>query len=305
MKVLVTLFFFSFSTFIIGQESSSLSIGARLGLSFSFGTHTNALGLCANAYIATNHVQFNLGGTYKYNFTGLGQRSDFTESLVNTGLVLFSGKKTNPIPFPFELGFLNHQSSSPYSLGYGYIWYFYGLETRQRSGSWKVEIERISLTFENDLFGGQGKDRFRTGALLLSYRDSLQSVSLGVQLWTGETKGGRVVPESTNEFPNGYKDLSANYLGKTSHGIVFVGYTKKVALHVAPSFRLGVDSEHVRHLFQNKISHNLGNLPFRRTHKSVYYPMLSNEGYPVLNHSQIRKSKPYFQYSLNEQTSYL
>jgi hypothetical protein len=25
----------------------------------------------------------------------------------------------------------------------------------------------------------------------------------------------------------------------------------------------------------------------------------------VLNHSQIRKSKPYFQYSLNEQTSYL
>ena len=303
MKVLVTLFFFSFSTFIVGQESSSLSIGARLGLSFSFGTHTNALGLCANAYIATNHVQFNLGGTYKYNFTGLGQRTDFTESLVNTGLVLFSGKKTTPIPF--ELGYLNHQSSSPYSLGYGYIWYFDGLETRQRSGSWKVEIEQISLTFENDLFGGQGKDRFRTGALLFSYRDSVQSVSLGVQLWTGETKGGRVFPESTNEFPNGYKDLSANYLGKTSHGIVFVGYTKKVALHVAPTFRLGVDSEHVRHLFQNKISHNLGNLPFRRTHKSVYYPMLSNEGYPVLNHSQIRKSKPYFQYSLNEQTSYL
>jgi hypothetical protein len=216
---------------------------------------------------------------------------------------LFSGKKTNPIPF--ELGYLNHQSSSPYSLGYGYIWYFDGLETRQRSGSWKVEIERISLTFENDLFGGQGKDRFRTGALLLSYRDSMQSVSLGVQLWTGETKGGRVFPESTNEFPNGYKDLSANYLGKTSHGIVFVGYTKKVALHVAPTFRLGVDSEYVRHLFQNKISHNLGNLPFRKTHKSVYYPMFSIEGYPVLNHSQIRKSKPYFQYSFNEQTSYL
>jgi hypothetical protein len=303
MKALVTLFFFSFSTFIFGQEIRSLSIGARVGIAYSFGTHTNALGFCANAYIATNHIQFNLGGTIKYNFTGLGHRTDFTESLVNTGVVLFSGKKTNPIPF--ELGFLNHQSSSPYSLGYGYIWYFDGLETRQRSGSWKVEIERISLTFENDLFGGQGKDRFRTGALLLSYRDSLQSVSLGVQLWTGETKGGRVFSESTNEFPNGYKDLSTNYLGKTSHGIVFVGYTKKVALHVAPSFRLGVDSERVRHLFQNKISHNLCNIPFRRTHKSVYYPMLSNEGYPVLNHSQIRKSKPYFQYSLNEQTSYL
>ena len=208
-------------------------------------------------------------------------------------------------PISFEFNSLNHQTQSPYSLAYSYIWYFDGLNTRQRSGSWKVEIERISLTFENDLFGGQGKDRFRTGALLLSYRDSMQSVSLGVQLWTGETKGGRVFPESTNEFPNGYKDLSANYLGKTSHGIVFVGYTKKVALHVAPSFRLGVDSERVRHLFQNKISHNLCNLPFRRTHKSVYYPMLSNEGYPVLNHSQIRKSKPYFQYSLNEQTSYL
>jgi hypothetical protein len=302
MKALFS-FLFLYPFLLFGQESRFYSIGARVGITYSFGTHTNALGFCANTYFATNHIQFNVGGTITYNFTGLGVRRDFTESMVNTGLVVHGGKIINPISFEFNS--LNHQTQSPYSLAYSYIWYFDGLNTRQRSGSWKVEIERISLTFENDLFGGQGKDRFRTGALLLSYRDSMQSVSLGVQLWTGETKGGRVFPESTNEFPNGYKDLSANYLGKTSHGIVFVGYTKKVALHVAPSFRLGVDSERVRHLFQNKISHNLGNLPFRRTHKSVYYPMLSNEGYPVLNHSQIRKSKPYFQYSLNEQTSYL
>jgi hypothetical protein len=302
MKALFS-FLFLYPFLLFGQESRFYSIGARVGITYSFGTHTNALGFCANTYFATNHIQFNVGGTITYNFTGLGVRRDFTESMVNTGLVVHGGKIINPISFEFNS--LNHQTQSPYSLAYSYIWYFDGLNTRQRSGSWKVEIERISLTFENDLFGGQGKDRFRTGALLLSYRDSMQSVSLGVQLWTGETKGGRVFPESTNEFPNGYKDLSANYLGKTSHGIVFVGYTKKVALHVAPSFRLGVDSERVRHLFQNKISHNLCNLPFRRTHKSVYYPMLSKEGYPVLNHSQIRKSKPYFQYSLNEQTSYL
>jgi hypothetical protein len=302
MKALFS-FLFLYSFLLFGQESRFYSIGARVGITYSFGTHTNALGFCANTYFATNHIQFNVGGIITYNFTGLGVRRDFTESMVNTGLVVHGGKIINPISFEFNS--LNHQTQSPYSLAYSYIWYFDGLNTRQRSGSWKVEIERISLTFENDLFGGQGKDRFRTGALLLSYRDSLQSVSLGVQLWTGETKGGRVFTESTNEFPNGYKDLSANYLGKTSHGIVFVGYTKKVALHVAPSFRLGVDSERVRHLFQNKISHNLCNLPFRRTHKSVYYPMLSKEGYPVLNNSQIRKSKPYFQYSLNEQTSYL
>jgi hypothetical protein len=262
MKALFS-FLFLYPFLLFGQESRFYSIGARVGITYSFGTHTNALGFCANTYFATNHIQFNVGGTITYNFTGLGVRRDFTESMVNTGLVVHGGKIINPISFEFNS--LNHQTQSPYSLAYGYIWYFDGLNTRQRSGSWKVEIERISLTFENDLFGGQGKDRFRTGTLLLSYRDSMQSVSLGVQLWTGETKGGRVFPESTNEFPNGYKDLSANYLGKTSHGIVFVGYTKKVALLVAPSFRLGIDSERVRHLFQNKISHNLGNLPFRRT----------------------------------------
>ena len=164
MKALVTLFFFSFSTFIFGQEIRSLSIGARVGIAYSFGTHTNALGFCANAYIATNHIQLNLGGTIKYNFIGLGRRTDFTESLVNTGLVLFSGKKTNPIPF--ELSFLNHRSSSHYSLGYGYIWYFDGLETRQRSGSWKVEIERISLTFENDFVWRTGKRPLSIGCFV-------------------------------------------------------------------------------------------------------------------------------------------
>jgi hypothetical protein len=302
MKALFS-FLFLYPFLLFGQESRFYSIGARVGITYSFGTHTNALGFCANTYFATNHIQFNVGGTITYNFTGLGVRRDFTESMVNTGLVVHGGKIINPISFEFNS--LNHQTQSPYSLAYSYIWYFDGLNTRQRSGSWKVEIERISLTFENDLFGGQGKDRFRTGALLLSYRDSMQSVSLGVQLWTGETKGGRVFPESTNEFPNGYKDLSANYLGKTSHGNLFVAYSKKITATIAPSFRLGVDSERVRHLFQNKISHNLCNLPFRRTHKSVYYPMLSKEGYPVLNNSQIRKPKPYFQYSLNEQTSYL
>lgn len=303
MKVIFTILFTFISTFFLGQEIGSLSFGARFGIAYSFGTHTNALGFCANAHIATNHLQFNVGGTIKYNFTGLGVRRDYTESLVNTGLVVHGGKKSNPISFEFNA--LNHQSRSPYSIAYSYIWYFDGLETHQRSGSWKVEAERVSLTFENDLFGGQGKDRFRTGALLLSYRDSMQAVSLGLQLWTGETKDGRVFLQSTKEFPNGYKDLSANYLGKTSHGILFVGYTKKVNFMLAPSFRLGIDSERVRDLFQNKISHNLGNLPFRSNYQSVYYPMLSNEGYPVLNRSEIRKSKPYIQYSLNEQTSYL
>ena len=302
MKALFS-FLILFPFLLFGQESRYYSIGARVGITFSFGTHTNAFGFCANTYFATNHIQFNVGGTITYNFTGLGVRRDFTESMVNTGLVVHGGKKINPISFDFHS--LNHQTQSPYSLAYNYIWYFDGLNTRQRSGSWKIEVERVSFTFENDLFGGQGKDRFRTGAILLSYRDSLQKLSLGVQLWTGETKGGTTYPNPTKEFPNGYKDISANYLGKTSHGILYVAYSKKITATIAPSFKLGVDSEHVRHLFQNKISHNLVNLPLSNRHKAIYYPMLNNEGLPAINGSTIRKTKPYFQYSLNEQTSYL
>jgi hypothetical protein len=303
MKALFSLFSIFFPILLVGQESRYFSIGARVGITFSFGTHTNAIGFCANSYFATNHVQLNIGGAIKYNFTGLGARRDFTESLVNTGLVFHGGKKVNPISY--ELNYLNHQTHSPISLAYGYIWYLDGVDTRQRSGSWKIEIERVSFVFENDLFGGQGKDRFRTGTLLVSYRDSTQTLSLGVQLWTGETKGGITFSESTKEFPNGYKDISANYLGKTSHGILFLSYAKQVPFHSALTFKLGIDSEQVRHLFQNKLSHNLANLPIKKRHKAVYYPMLNTAGYPDLNGANIRQVKPYFQYSLNEQTRYL
>lgn len=303
MKTLLFLVVFYLPVLLLGQETRYFSIGARIGLAYSFGTHTNAFGFCANAYCGTNHIQLNVGGTYKFNFTGLGARKDFTESLMNMGFVIHGGKKTNPISIEFSS--LNHQTHSPYSLAYSYNWYLDGMHTQQRSGSWKFEVACFSLTFENDLFGGQGKDRFRTGALVLSYRDSAQSFSIGAYLWTGETKGGITYSVASDDFPNGYKDLSSTYLGKTSHGIFAIAYTKRIGMYSAPTFRLGIDSERVRHIFQNKISHNLANLPLPKNYKSVYYPMLNSAGLPTLNGAHIRRSKPYFQYSLNDQSSYI
>jgi hypothetical protein len=57
---------------------------------------------------------------------------------------------------------------------------------------------------------------------------------------------------------------------------------------------MGIDSEQVRHVFQNKLFHDLPFLPKKYQNQTPHYPRLNKEGLPVFTKNEVRKDKFYF-----------
>jgi len=181
------------------------------------------------------------------------------------------------------------------SLGYAYYWFLDTRETSQRSGAWLLQIDRAYVYFENDLFAGQGRDRFRTGTLQLLYMDSIQQIALNMRMWTGETRGAKVIENSTYPSSRGYKDLSNSLYGKNSSGILSVSYTRSFEF-LPLSFELGIDDERIRHFFQNKLIHDFPYLLKTNPMRNRHLPMLDEHGLPYADSKtqEIRKSRLVF-----------
>src|SRR3989344_1511679 len=180
MKQWLTGLFLMCSFCALSQQWQRKHWGVQAQFTANIGTHKTTIGFKLNSYLAFDYVQLNVGTAYRYNAFNLGQRGCFSEWRHTTGLVLMAGKETNPINFNWD-GAL-HQTKRPYSIGYAYLWYFDPLGTSQRSGTWNIGIKRVDIQFENDVFGGQAKDRFRTGNLHVSYRDRLRSLGVGLMI---------------------------------------------------------------------------------------------------------------------------
>lgn len=178
------LFLFLLLCYSSGAQSWRPNAGIHLGLLVGFGSHQNDFGLKLDSYAGNQYVQLNAGITYRFFLSNLGDRCRFSEWRTSFGGVIMWGKKKNPINMDWD-GAL-HQTTSPYSIGYQYLIYHDPMGTSQSSGAWNIGIQRVDILFENDVFGGQGKDRFRTGAVVVSYRDSLQKASIGLLIWTGK-----------------------------------------------------------------------------------------------------------------------
>jgi hypothetical protein len=50
----------------------------------------------------------------------------------------------------------------------------------------------------------------------------------------------------------------------------------------------------VRHVFQNKLFHDLPFLPKKYQNQTPHYPRLNTEGLPVFTKNEVRKDKFYF-----------
>lgn len=300
--------FFLATVFMMGaiqlsaQHWYSTSAGARLSLMFAIGSHQSSVGVGLNTYLAVPNAQFNAGTTYRFFASNLGGRCHFGEWRHSLGLVIRGGKTSNPVNLDF--GAALHQSSAPYSLGYAYLWYLDKVGTSQRSGIWNVGMRRVDISFENDVFGGQAKDRFRTGNLTVSYRDSFQKASFGLQLWTGETRFSKWNKVPSDKMPSGYRDLTALPYGYGNHGNLFVEYKQTMDAHQVAGFRMGVDSEQIRHIFQNRISHDLILLPKGIERNTPHYPRLDQYGKNVFSRKEARKPIPYFQVFFNDGLPY-
>jgi len=295
----ILILFASLSFLSFWQNYFKDHFGAVFGLVANFGTHNNSIGFSLNGYYADHFYQFNLVSTFLLYENGLGNRKKFIQSLSTVGLMLLAGKEERRMDFEFNG--LNHQTNKNLGLGYNYILYIDTKRTSQTSGGFGFYIREFALYHENDLFGGNGRDRFRTGVFHASYQLENIKFNGGIQLWTGESKTAPLKHDSCKKCPAGYRDLRDTPFGRTSHGNAYLGFTMTPGFRQNASFRIGVDSEEVRHIFQNLFIHNLGNAINRPT---PHYPRLNLEGLPVFEKSEARPSLLYLQFGSNSCWSY-
>ena len=269
--------------------------GATAGMTVYFGNKTNRVGIFAGAWIRHDFVQLNPGIRFCYHFKNLGPDGRCRELNSYTGLLLAWGKRDS-MENPFITN-VSNQTKRRNSVAYSYNIYGNNMGTSQKTGTFALQFSKISLITENDLFGDT-KDRFRTGATSIQYQR--ESVILGVSLlmWTGE-KGVRV---SGTDYPsrNGYRVQGR--FGQYSHGILclharqYLGYGQNALISG------GVDAEQIRHLFQNRIIHDMAFLPARWVkNPNSHVPMLDTEGEMFLYQpgQKIRKPTPYFNAAVN------
>ena len=199
----------------------------------------------------------------------------------------------------FLLDGLNHQTPYNFGVGYNYLWYFDNVGTSQQSGGFGLHIKSVSLYQENDVFGGQGRDRFRSGHLTASYRTENWRYALGVSIWTGETRGSKWQKIELNDSPHGFRILEDLPYGKTSHGILYGSISYSMPYRQIASLRLGIDSEQVRNGLQNRLVHDLLFLPKSIERDTPHYPRLDDYGCPVFDKKERRRDKIYFQFGAN------
>jgi hypothetical protein len=283
---------------LLGQTFSNKHFGISLGLTFNVGTHVNNVGINVNTYYTDYFYQFNLGQSFTLNAINFGKRTHFWESRSSAGLNLMAGKR-NLTP-DFQMNGLFHNTTYNYGLGFNYLLYKDNAGTSQLSGGWAIHLKNTSLLVENDVFGGQAKDRFRTGHFAVSYRYQNMKFITGMYIWTGETKNSQWQKIPLKHQPSGFRILEDLPYGKTSHGIAYGAVYYNIGAGQNLHLKLGIDSEHLRHAVQNRFIHDLLFLPKKVERNTPHYPRLDERGCPVFEKSNVRKNRFYFQQGLNE-----
>lgn len=273
--------------------------GLQTGLVLNLGTHEIAVGIQLKGFIGFDYAQLNLGNTFSWKFHSLGNRKRFYENRAYAGAVLMVGKNNSYVDF--ELDGLNHQTQKDVGVAFNYLIYTDNAGTSQFSGGFGLHIKNVSIRFENDVFGGQTRDRFRTGALYVSYRSDWYKLNAGLYIWTGETRGS-FWDKSANspKMPSGFRSLEDLPYGKTSHGIFYGGVQFLLPYGNIAHLRIGADSEHFRHAFQNRLMHDLLFLPEKIERNTPHYPRLDKNGCPVFDKQLVRKTKYYLQFGFND-----
>lgn len=134
--------------------------------------------------------------------------------------------------------------SKEWSLGYYHTKFISG-ETSQYLGNVITSFKDWSFTFENDMLGDFG-DRYRTHASVLTYKD----MSIGLNLFTGDPakdKGLRRIIEDDGMYGTYLLANDGEDPDKYRLGVFYFRY--KI-------FRIGANSEYIRHWTQNRMIHD-------------------------------------------------
>ncbi len=252
-------------------------------------------------YYFNRFVQVNHGTSFHYNWKSLGPDRKGFEMQTLVGLQFYWGEESGNKKY--LLNEYSLMAAEKFSGGIMWRYYLDQVETSQATGGINFNIHQFGIIFENDLFGGTGGflDKFRTGAMGITYQvDSLQLV-LQTTHWTGKAFDGTRVYDSLYPGKYGYRDLSNVKYGKYSHGILSMGIN--YLWKYSQTFRLeaGIDAEQVRHALQNRLIHDFPLLPHKGKYENMHYPMLQPDGSPYTykKDQTIRKPRFYFQPGIN------
>lgn len=272
--------------------SQSFSVGLKAIL--RMGTHEVSYGIGLHSSFQYQKAACNFGNDIFFSKKSLANRQMFwTNRVYLSPMFVFGPKSVTP---EFEWGTLQNHSDRSMAFGFSSIYYWDQVGSSQRSGAFSGEWNGNSIFFENDFFAGQGRDRFRSAFLQYKHRTSYCALKMGIQIWTGETSGLRVQNKQIKNKLLYFKDLSINSYGKTSHGILYGGISYNLGFGQSLDFRLGIDSEGVRDVFQNKIGH--ASWLHHQKEKAVVYPKLKQNGFPTFNKTEVKKIQPYLQLCL-------
>ncbi|MEM9916870.1 MAG: polymorphic toxin type 23 domain-containing protein [Bacteroidota bacterium] len=279
----------------------------RIGISFQMGSKVNRVGLLGGAYQRVG--QWQLNGLWRgyFNWNSYGPSGKRFEHQFAAAMLFGFGNSSAVREQAWTA--LNDQLGRQYSLGYVVRWYLDRF-TPQWSAGWAVRLGDVELLLENDAFIFGGKDRFRTGALEVAYWLNETRVGTQVLLWTGDPQhpSCRKIEKSTS-YPCrfGYRDLSNSLLGIYSHGILSLKVGHAIWNDQWAELQLGLDSEKIRHFFQNKLIHD-GLSIFQPLNgpENPHLPMLTPDGRPYLfqENQQIRKNRFWYAFGWNNETHY-
>lgn len=296
MKIWCFFIFFLFVTFFSSGQTHQF--GVQTSVILQLGTPVNRIGVGLSGYWLTPFTQVNIGNQSTIYLSGYGPRGGYFENRTHISLIGLLGKQ-NLRPTSY-FGELHHQSNRNLAFGYSYLIYWDTRKTGQTSGAFGMQFHQFNFVFENDAFGFQGRDRFRTGRLTATYLDSNFQLQLQSIIWTGESRGGKRHQDSLYPGKFGYKDLSSTYLGRYSHGILTIGAKHILPFNQLAGVELGIDHERIRHFFQNRLVHDFRFSKKNPSRMNPHYPMLQQDGSPYLfrENQHIRSPKPVIQFGL-------
>ena len=276
-----------------------VNIGGTIGLSATFGTKVNRIGLVIGGFIAVEHLQINSSFNRFYCYNSYGPDLPRKESQFNLGVTGSFGPEVATTEDYIFFSPVSNFTGKKHSVSYVYKIYKDNISTSQNSGVIGFQTGNIQFYSENDLFIFKGSDKYRTGAISLNYQYQNTQVGISCLLWTADNtdkKKIKVPPgESAYNSKHGYYDLSQTKHGRYSQGILALHAAYDLPYSQTISVDAGIDAEQVRHVLQNKILHDMPFVPDKWI-KAInpHFPMLDTEGNPFLDKENQKIRKPLF-----------
>ena len=296
MRFLLVLFLVFYNLYCVGQTN----YGIYGGLSVNLGNKQTRIGLIGGGFINYDYVQLNLQAGGYYNLKSIGIGAKTFEGIIGAGVVgAYGAKDSTKVMFNT---LLDNNTLRKNSLGYAWNYYWDGQSTSQATGTIMLAFDKIQIATENDLFGWlRGyEDKYRTGAIRVSYQYDNWEFAWKHVLYTGDLDENRIGTDTNYPARSGYySDENSTYSDK-SHGIAALGVKYKLPYQQVLTSSFGVDSEWVRHWLQNKLMHDLFDKQDAK-HPNRHIPMVADDGsqYLFKEEQKVKPTTVYFNLGMN------